>query len=290
MHSLFKKGILIYGLGLILTMISCSSNKGYKQLVEGNWKTPNMEKSLYVPREITLSFFNDSSCIYLRPYHDYLNYSVTNDTLIINDKVTLWKENDHYDSLVVNSFKIKKVTKDSLELKPIAYTQENLLENVRRTTEQTIVFHKIQPKVSFNFDKIAYYSTVCFGSCPAVYMELDAKGNMTFESQRFALKEGWYTGMLSSEDKQAIQELAASINWDKLKPHYAATYTDAASQGVLIQIDGKTYKTSVYGSADEPVELQLLFYVLQHSYNRAKLKFTGTEDLSIALPDFHDRK
>lgn len=270
-------------------VVSCSSPKDLNFQLKGNWKTTVVKQSSLHDNRYTLSF-QDTSCIYLNPYAPYSTYAVNKDTLQINEPSWDYTPEGNQLKHIPHYFKIVNLGAEQLELKPLNTEDKELLTQAGRVANGTLIFNKIQTLSDKPFTKLAFYSTVCYGTCPAMYVELDAKGNVIFKAKRFTIEEGWYTGKIAKEDLESITTLINTIALEKLQDNYKADYTDAATKGILIEKDGKKYITSVYGSGKEPLELRILFNILLQAYKKAQLSPSKDLESSLSFKEFYSIK
>ncbi|SFU45735.1 hypothetical protein SAMN05216480_10462 [Pustulibacterium marinum] len=274
---------------LLVTIVSCSSKKASQDALQGNWQTA-IKKSDAMDMNNYIMSFQDTACLYMSPYAYYSKYSVANDTLAIIEpsynkgNATDWEQTSNY------MFKIVNLDDTVLELQPISEEAKGLLLFTGNKNASTVTFEKI-PVIDNTrpFQGLAFYSTVCFGACPAMYVELKADGSFTFFGERYTQKEGWYTGKLSKEAMQTVLTLVQSIPLESLEANYKANYTDAASRAVLINSGGKEYQTTVYGSSKEPVALRILLGTLLKMYERTELKKDPNAANTLSYPEFYKR-
>lgn len=281
-YSLYlKSGLITF---LLAVLFSCGSNKDAISKLTGTWTTMVVKKSPYHDNTYVLSF-QDTSCIYLSPNAPYSKYLFKKDTLIINEPVYGYSTNDKAPE--PHKFKVVKLAENELELKPLLSVDEELVSQAGRTASGTLLFKKLEQVSDIPFTKLAFFSTMCYGTCPAMYLELDNKGNLLLKAKEYTIKQGWYVGTLSKEDLQSITTLINAISLNELQPNYKADYTDAATKGILIEKDGKQYVTSVYGSSKEPMALRVLFNVLLQSYKKAILKNSDDSKDKVSYPDYY---
>ena len=257
---------------IIIGFISCSKNNHENELHEqliGNWKTDFFKT--YTKETAFIFSFRDSTCSYLLPYGEFSEYWISGDTLMIKEKIYHGRYEDLGGELTFK-FLIDSISPEHLTLKPIT-TETNQLLGYSADGGQGII-NLTKVKVSFDWqpERIAYYSSLCYGVCPGMYLEIDSAGNFYFIGGSFTEKNGNYSGTLSPDIFNRVVSEINCIEFDSLKQYYEASWTDDQTCGVLIQTKDTIYKSSAYGFDEEPVELRILFHTLMELYKDVELK------------------
>jgi hypothetical protein len=140
--------------------------------------------------------------------HAY-RYSVIGDTLRILKPY-------YYDSSN-HDFIINSLSTDELKLTPLnTYSR---IFCVADTLKKVLSFRD-QQKIytdTINFQKVLFSSTTCYGICPAMSFQIDNKKLMKFSGDKFAIKQGFYTAVLSDELYSELLKILAISELDKLE-------------------------------------------------------------------------
>lgn len=267
---------------IILGFIGCTHGQTkdvlatHEQLL-GNWKSnyygDTWNKTAYI------FTFQDSTCSFVWPYGEFSKYMMKGDTIVI-DYVTTEIMEHHQ----IFKFLIDSINSTDMVLKPASKQTEMLFERREGLESGFVELHKIGPQFHLKPERIAFYSTVCYGTCPAMYLEIDSVGNFYFVGARYTEKNGNYSGKLSAEIFDRVVTEINSIELDSLQQFYEAHWTDDQTCGVLIQTKDTIYKSSAYGFNEEPVELRILFHTLMELYKNVELKEdTKVEDKFLYL-------
>ena len=169
----------------LIILLSCNSQKK----VNGDWIT-----SKNTTENILIFSFSDSTCSYIYPYGNFSKFHIQNDTLTIEVK-----ERDATSNNQEYQFLINKLTNKELHLSPISAVTSKLFHPFRNLDTNPLVLHKIVKKNSLNFERIGFYSTTCFGICPAMYLEIDKTGEFIFYGGPHTEQQGYYSGKISKE-------------------------------------------------------------------------------------------
>ncbi|UBM58686.1 DUF6438 domain-containing protein [Marinilongibacter aquaticus] len=240
-----------------------------REKMKGNWKTEYFKGAW---KETAYIFtFQDSTCTYLHPWGEYSNYWINGDTLNIKERIIKWRDNER-GGKITYKFLVDSITSDNLTLKPITEETKKLLDNYENEVFDKIHLIKIKSQFDWKTERIGFYSTVCFGTCPSMYFEIDSVGNILFNGKYFTEKEGFYSGKLSAYQFEIIKSEVNSIRLDSLNKMYSANWTDDQTCGVIIKTSNTTYKSSAYGFDKEPIELRILFHRLMELYKNVELK------------------
>jgi len=254
-----------------------------KEKIKGNWKTEYFKGDW---KETAFIFtFQDSTCAYLYPWGEYSKYWINGDTLNINEQIR--KRRDNVSSRQITyKFLVDSITSKRLTLKPITDETKKLFEFYDDQDFDKIQLTKIKSQFDWKTERIGFYSTGCFGTCPSMYLEIDSVGNMIFNGKYYTEKEGFYTGKLSANQFEIIKSEVNSIRLDSLKKMYSANWTDDQTCGIMIKTSDTTYESSVYGFDKEPIELRILFHRLMELYKNVELKKDTTVQKKFEFKGF----
>lgn len=270
---------------LILPFISCTNLKEhhFEETIKGDWLSDTFKHGL--GDEVLVFSFQDSICSYLFPYGEYSAFRINLDTLIINERIE-YPRGGPTGSKDKYHFEIIKSDYENLFIRPIDPKAMGLFENFEGLNWDTLKLRKVKPKNDIKIKKIGFYSTGCYGTCPAMYLEIDSLGNILFSGNRYTKKIGLFSGKIAKSELELILDKVHNIQLDGLKAHYEAGYTDAQTCGIKIQTEKKVYESKVYGSDEEPVELRILFHKLMELYKQANLEQDSTIDKKFEFKDF----
>lgn len=275
-------------IGLVVVMfvvMSCGTpQQQAANPLQGYWQTQVVNTKQGSTTDYVLSF-QDSLCLFLNANAPYAAYTYANDTLHI--------QQPEYDGTTLTdyTYTVAMLQDSVLALQPVSEAAGAVYPFRKRSGSAEVLFQKI-PVVNDtqSFDGIAFYSTVCFGACPAMYLEIQADGTLLFQGQRYTDVEGWYTGTLRASDLQNLKRLVQSVPLTSVAKTYRAAYTDAATRAVLVSVGGKTYSSSVYGHSTEPAILTILLGTLQKLYQQTALTPIPDGTTSLHYADFYGKK
>lgn len=272
----------------MIVFFSCNQTKTeipVKEKIKGNWKTEYFN----VDRKVTtyIFTFQDSTCTYLYPWGEYSNYWVDGDTLNIKEQIDKRRSNASRGEITYK-FLVDNITSENLILKPITKDTKKLFEKSEEFDFNKIQMTKIKNQFDWKIERVGFYSTGCFGTCPSMYLEIDSAGNFLFDGNYHTYKDGLYSGKLLETDYESVISLINSIELDRLKNMYFANWTDDQTCGVLIKTNDTTYQSSAYGFDKEPIELRLLFHKLMELYKNVELQKDSTIEEKFKFKGFYD--
>ena len=257
-----------------------------KEKIKGNWKTEYFKGDW---KETAFTFtFQDSTCSYLYPWGEYSKYWINGDTLNIKERIRKRRNNISGGKLTYQ-FLIHSITTETLFIQPITKKTKDLFKYNKEHNFDRIQLSKIKEKYDWKIERIGFYSTGCFGTCPSMYIEIDSIGNVFFNGKNYTEKEGLYSGTLSKKQLEIIKSEINSIQLDSLKKMYSANWTDDQTCGISIKTKNKTYESSAYGFDKEPIELRILFYKLMELYKNMELKKDSTISDKFKFQEFQYR-
>jgi len=135
----------------------------------------------------------------------------------------------------------------------------------------TIVYTRIKKKNNIVPSKITFSSSVCYGTCPAMTLDIDSIGNFRFLGQAFTDVEGGFNAKLSKQLYDNIVQSVRNLPINIMKAKYEAGITDQPDYNLVIEHNGKKETFYVYGSNGEPLELEIIFQKLMQLYTLVKL-------------------
>ena len=255
---------------ILIGLFGCSQTQTktvipISEKIKGDWKTEYFKENRIETAHIFT--FQDSTCSYLTPVGEFSNYWITGDTLNI-------KERTHKRGKYINNGKniyqllIDSITTKILYLKPITDQTKELFDY----KNEVIKLSKIKKYRDWRIERIGFYCTGCFGSCPSMYLEIDSIGNILFSGNNHTEKKGFYSGVIPKKEMEILKSKINNIQLDSLNNRYFANWTDDQTCGMIIKTKSKTYECSAYGIYKEPIELRILFHRLTELYKNVALK------------------
>ncbi len=91
--------------------------------------------------------------------------------------------------------------------------------------------------------------TTCFGTCPKYKVTIDAKGNVTFDGEKFVKAEGRQTDRIPVARVAELLATADRIKFFDLEDKYTALVTDLPTTFVTITRGGRTKRIMDYYGA-----------------------------------------
>lgn len=271
----------------LLLWISCheaTQEAAQPSYLEGDWASKAFKED-WSTRKLVFSF-QDTVCSYLYPHIGFTRYWIKGDTLVID------AAEEHYDEDSTENegairFLVMKKTENIVALKPLTRATKKLLYPFRDMgAYDELELTKMTPVNQYKFDRIAFYSTVCYGLCPVMYLEIDGQGNLFFHGMQYTEKEGFFKGKLGKKDFDLINKKLNAIHLDSLDKHYFAGWTDDQTCGMRVKIGNDIFESSAYGVDEEPVELRFLLQKLITVYKTADLKSDSTLIDQFQFKDF----
>ena len=253
---------------LILLVTSCKNDTQNVEInsLIGDWRGEFSHQTPYDNENHikTLTFLNDSIGSNFAD-GGYAKYKIEDSILTFNYPQYKYKEQikdgEKYEYII----KFKNI--DSILIKPLSINAKNDFH------QNDVYFNKIEVKNNHKYKKIGFYSTICYGSCPSLYVEINNSGDILFNGYRFTDKKGLYSGKIDFEIHKLLLKKINLIDWSKIKSEYISNHTDAPTYKLRIQLDNeKLINCKLYGSNDEPIELDNLLHLIKESYKFSDLK------------------
>lgn len=216
------------------------------------WIGEKYESYYFTKKEATLPFV-----------HGKYNISYVDSVLLLIGK-------EHSDTI---QFKVSKITNDSLTIVPLN-TKSKGITNFKNN--YTLYAEAAFDKNNFNFQKIYFSGTPCYGSCPELKLQIDSVGHMLFLGKyRTGEYEGLYQGQLSIKQLNKLKSLIKKSRLDKL-PAWLGYDMDASTYDFKFYYNN-VVKTS-HGSFVPKYAIDLHDFLLT-IYLEVKLtKIDGKED------------
>jgi hypothetical protein len=246
---------IIFLIAVLSGLFACSNSKTSvaspdKSLLLGDWIHVSTDTSAADDRTTRklIYTFEDSLCSLEHPFSDFVTYTLRNDSVLTSSR--------HY--------KIIELTADSLVLHTPPIDGDPLITG-------TIRLSKVKAKNDLRPSKIYFASSVCFGTCPSMLLEIDSAGQFTFLGKHATNPIGGFRGQLDTGQLRIIINKINNLPLDSLQEKYHAGWTDDQNSGVAILTKDKKIVSSAYGYDKEPVELRILFHKLMTVYKVVSL-------------------
>lgn len=135
--------------------------------------------------------------------------------------------------------------------------------------------------MKYNIERIEYFTSACFGTCPQFKIEINKDRNAVYTAVRFNLSqdfesespEGIFTGKINKDDYNLIVKKLNDMDFPMLQDRYKVDYTDAQTANLKIVYDGGKEKVITdYGmrGTAELQEIYKLFLDLRGSQDWGK--------------------
>lgn len=261
--------IFLFLIGVVLFQ-SCRSSKDATQSgatderLIGDWTMAPVSS-----RESPVVFsFGDTLGSYLYPFGAYTRYWVKGDTLSMVDKEGSTVANEKPE---VHTFLLNLVNEDQLDLIPISESSQAMLRQAGMEPSDTFHLQRIQQKSTDVPMNITFYSSVCYGTCPSMYLSINSKGEVRFYGLNFTDPEGGHMGQLTQQQYYWIIRQVQQIPND-LDRWYRASWTDDQTACITLDYPHHTIQSCAYGYDKEPVELRILLHHLMQLYKQIDLQ------------------
>ena len=260
----------LYFFLIIVSLTACRSSKTNSQfeltheLLVGDWTMDPVES-----RNTPVVFsFGDTLCSYLYPFGPFTRYWVNGDTIGIESKEAHQENGKRADY----HFQIHALDDNRIDLIPLAENSRALLREAGMEGTDTFHLQRIQPKNSITPIRITFYSSVCFGTCPSMYLDIDKDGKVRFYGLNFTDPEKGHTGQLTAQQHQWILRQAVQLPLKNLERWYRANWTDDQTACITLEYTTNKVQSCAYGFDEEPVELRILLHHLMELYKHIELK------------------
>jgi len=282
------KPLMFVNLISLLLAIGCNEvtqQAATPSYLDGDWASKAF-KDDWSTSKLVFSFQDTAVCSYLRPYVAFTPYCLKGDTLVIDAAEENYVENAT-DRERTFRFLVNRKAENKITLQPLNLATKKLLYPYKEMgVYDGLELTKMTPVNNYKFDRIAFYSTFCYGTCPVMYLEIDAQGNLLFHGLHYTGKDGFYKGKLGKKEIDLINKKLNAIHLDSLEKHYSAGWTDDQTCGMRVQIGHDIFESSAYGIDEEPVELRFLLQKLMLVYEAAELRSDSTVVYQFQFKDF----
>ncbi len=163
-------------------------------------------------------------------------------------------------------WEIKQIWKDSLLVKKERMFNEKLY----RLSYNTI---------PYEFDRIIYSSSPCFGSCQVISISLDKNGYFIFQGRSNVDHIGLYKGKLSKKNTDKVFQRFINADIIGLKENYSANCTDAQTITTSYIKESKIIKTIFDYGLMAPQELTWAYNRIGNIHNLYKMDTVKNEKL-----------
>ncbi|GAB5523037.1 MAG: hypothetical protein Roseis2KO_09090 [Roseivirga sp.] len=233
--------------------------------------------------------FQDSLASYPFSHGGLSKYQVVGDTLIVH-KITDILDYTDIPHDGTYQYKILKLNQEQLRLLPLTPLTEELFKFSERMKFTGVESQRITQKNDLTFERIGFYSSMCYGTCPYLYLEVDAQGNIWYEGRAYTEKDGLFSGTISQSELSLISGKVRNINLQNLEKKYSVGWSDDQTFGVKILTNEGDFMSHAYGIGEEPAALRLLFDKLINIYKFAELTPDSTAKDQFLISEFeYDR-
>ena len=122
---------------------------------------------------------------------------------------------DDYKKMITDryDFKIQRMTDSILTIKPISKFSISFFGNDNPITFKN---QKFITDKSFEFEKIIFHTSTCFGSCPVIHLEILKDGTFKLDGTYYqsrsynskdSIRSGNFTGKIKDEDLKELNDL-----------------------------------------------------------------------------------
>ncbi len=194
---------------LILLIIILTFNLSFSQTkeLEGNWVSDENEMISFN------SEYDNKSSLTSKIRSDDFYLEVLSDSLSFQSRY--YTSADDYKKMITDryDFKIQNLNDSILTIKPISKYSINFFGNDNPITfkNQNLITDK-----SFEFEKLIFHTSTCFGSCPVIHLEILKNGtfkldgtyykNRSYNSKDYE-RSGNFTGKLTEKDLKNLNDL-----------------------------------------------------------------------------------
>lgn len=194
---------------LIFLILFFSLNISFSQtkVPEGKWISDENEMISFN------SEYDNKSSVTSKIRSDDFYLEVISDTLSFQSRY--YTSADDYKKMITDryDFKIQKMSDSILIIKPISKFSINFFGNDNPITFKN---QKYITDNSFEFDKLVFHTSTCFGSCPVIHLEILKDGTFKLDGTYYknrsynskdSERSGTFTGKLKDEDLKELNDL-----------------------------------------------------------------------------------
>jgi len=263
---------------LIFLIIILYCNFSFSQIKEfkGKWISDENEMISFN------SEYDNQSSLTSKIRSDDFYLEVNNDTLSFQSRY--YTSDDDYKKMIVDKydFKILKINDSLLTIKPISKFAITFFGN-----DNPIVFknQKFITNKNFEFEKIIFHTSSCFGSCPVIHLEILKDG--TFKLNMPSYKKRLYnstedessrnfTGKLKDTDLKELKDLIVKSRITTFEDTKKGTMfcCDGAIKTIILYHNGKR---NYFKAMFEPKLFQELITFLYQVHKKTDLKKTDEQ-------------
>ena len=165
-------------------------------LLKGKWIS-NENEAIIITDTI-----NSNNCLLKNgSKYDFFKLKLISDTL----RFETWHQSYSLDSINSFDFKLLKVNDSILKLKPISNPSISFFDNKKTITflSQKFIIDK-----SFDFEKIIFHSSSCFGNCPVINLKIDSEKNIRLSQKNSSIRAAKnYEGKLTDAEYKKFIDL-----------------------------------------------------------------------------------
>jgi|GEM_PF-3313425 len=235
--------------------------------LQGDWASAVFPTNRQEQHRMVFSF-EGSTCTMINPFATVSGFK-------IRDGV-LFKAKAPEDATTADkgwsAFRIVRLDNDTLALYPLdSMMRKTIAGQFPGLKSDTLVLAKIRRKNTFVPTSVSFYSSMCYGTCPSMSMEIGKNGSVRYFGSYYSEQLGGHSGQLQKKEYGALVEYIQKLPLKEMKASYEAGWSDQQTCCLVLQSKEGTKQYYVYGYGEEPVELRLLFRKLFDIPRVAKL-------------------
>jgi hypothetical protein len=242
---------------LLFTLLSATAYSQPMHIDSAKWIMDDLNFLSFHGNKVEYSFDGQQS---IKPFH------ITKDTLIMTDTYYRSRAKDAPLDEDRYKFLIQHINHKKLTLVPVD-------SNARRVAPKSVYHFKnmaysIDPK--FHFTKLTFQSSMCYGECPVLLIEIDHEGNYFLLGGEYAEPfKGYFKGRLNAGQ---LVQLNRILQQSQLKRMYTW-------QQRIVVVDAQDYFISIYSNQKPlyihtnwpPLNIKALIGFLMASYKNLAL-------------------
>ena len=182
------------------------------------------------------------------------------------------------DNSIDYDFLIKELSNEKLEF--VGLDPNSRLLSFQDSLQKSLIFRS-QDKIAtdtIRFEKLLFQATNCYGSCPAMIYQIDNSKEFKFEGEKFAIKQGFYKGVIPDKVYSDLLSILAISELDKIENN--GTFNiDAPTYTIELHYNNnvKFIKTAFL-----PLALERLLTFLMALPNKVELLETRKEEFRFS--------
>lgn len=103
------------------------------------------------------------------------------------------------------------------------------------------------PTTDFNFGKINFKTSQCFGECPIFEMTINKNRTATYKAIKYNNETGEFIGAIPAKEFDELISILKYLQLDKLNNEYSVNWTDDQTVTTEINYNNKSKRIIDYG-------------------------------------------